>query len=216
MELNMQFVTEVSKLIRVKTDVTIASETFNLVKTTLAEFGKIDILVNNAGVQRVSRLIDMEERVWDFINKVNAKGVYLMTKAVVPHMIASRYGKIVNISSGAGREGYAGFSHYCASKFAVIGFTQSLAKELAEFDINVNAVCPGIVRTQMWEGMLDDFTQSEKIPREEIFEKWVQEIPLRRPQTGDDIANAVLFLCSDISRNITGQKFGIDGGLRMD
>lgn len=207
------------KVLAVKADVTKKSDADNLASTTLKEFGKIDILVNNAGVARTIKFVDIEEEEWDRVNDVNTKGTYLVTRAIIPYMIAARHGKIVNSSSQGGRQGFAGFSHYCASKFAVIGITQSLAQELAEYNINVNAVCPGILRTQMWEGLLDNIIESEGLPqsqRDEVFNKWVEQIPLRRLQTPEDIANVVLFLSSKVSRNVTGAAINVTGGMRMD
>jgi len=135
-----------TKVMVARTDVTSKSDVDSLVTNTLDEYGQIDILVNNAGICKAPLyLLEIEEEEWDRTNEVNAKGVYLVTKAVAPHMIAARHGKIVNMASVGGKEGYAGFCHYNASKFAVLGFTQAIAKELAEYDINVNAVCPGIV-----------------------------------------------------------------------
>ena len=204
------------KVLAVRTDVTKKSDVDNLVSNTLEEFGKIDILVNNAGVARDIMFVDIEEEEWDRVNDVNTKGVYLVTRAVVPHMITARYGKIINISSRSGKEGQIGLSHYAASKFAVIGLTQALAKELGEYDINVNAVCPGILRTQMWEGLLDARTKRQGLPREQLFDGWIEQIPLKRAQNPEDIANVVLFLSSEVSRNMTGEAINVNGGLRMD
>ena len=206
------------KVLPVKTDVSKKAEVDNMVATTMKEFGKIDILVNDAGVEgKMVKLPDLEEEQWDRVNDVNVKGTYLMTRAVVPHMMAARYGKIVNFSSFYGREGFADDCEYCASKFAVIGITQALAKEYAEYNINVNAVCPGIVRTPMWERVLDILVERTGNPRrEEIWEHWVGTVPLKRPQTVEDIARGVLFLSSEVSRNITGESVNINGGLRVD
>ncbi|TES88115.1 MAG: SDR family oxidoreductase, partial [Dehalococcoidia bacterium] len=153
---------------------------------------------------------------WDKILEVNAKSVYLTIKAVMPHMMAARYGKIVNISSRSGKEGMPGLSHYAASKFAIIGFTQGVAKELAQYDINVNAVCPGILRTDMWEKILDARSARMGLPREEVWSRAMETIPLKRPQVPEDITNVVLFLSSDVSRNITGEAVSVNGGARMD
>lgn len=204
------------KVLVVRTDVTKKSDADNLVSATLQEFGKIDILVNNAGIIGDIKFVDIEEEDWDRVNDVNAKGVYLVTRAVVPHMIVARHGKIVNISSLAGKRGSVGVTHYCASKFAVIGITQSLANELAEYDINVNAVCPGILRTALWEVLLDARSKRQGLPREQIWDRWIEQIPLKRPQTPEDIANVVLFLSSEVSRNMTGEAINVNGGLRMD
>jgi len=205
-----------AKVMAIKTDVTKKSDADNLASSTLQEFGKVDILVNNAGVISDMRFVDIKEEDWDRVNDVNAKGVYLVTRAVVPHMIAARYGKIVNLSSLAGKKGAVGVTHYCASKFAVIGITQSLAYELAEYNINVNAVCPGILRTALWEVLLDARTGRLGQPREEIWERTIEQIPLKRPQTPEDIASVVLFLSSEVSRNMTGEAISVNGGLRMD
>ena len=204
------------KALAVKTDVSKKSDADNLVSVTLKEFGKIDILVNAAGIVRDIMFIDIEEEEWDRVLDINAKGVYLVTRAVVPHMIAARQGKIVNISSRSGKEGQAGLSHYAASKFAVIAITQALAKELAEYDINVNAVCPGILRTDMWEKILDARSERTGVPREEIFARMIDTIPLKRPQYPEDIANMVLFLSSKVAWNITGEAININGGARID
>jgi len=200
----------------VKTDVSKKSDAENLAEATLKEFGKIDILVNTAGIIKDTMLVDIEEEEWDQILDINAKGVYLVTRAVVPHMIAAKQGKIVNISSRSGKDAQAGLSHYGASKFAMIGLTQALAKELASYDINVNAVCPGIIHTYMWERILDARSARTGMPREEIWARLIDTIPLKRPQVPEDIANVVLFLSSDIARNITGEAININGGSRMD
>ncbi len=204
------------KALAVKTDVRQKSDADNLAATTLKEFGKIDILVNGAAVVRDIKFIDIEEEEWDRVLDVNAKGVYLITRAIISHMIAAKQGKIVNISSRSGKDAQAGLAHYGASKFAVIALTQALAKELAEYNINVNAVCPGVIRTDMWEKLLDARFERTGIPREQIFAKMVETIPLRRPQDPEDIANVVLFLSSNISRNITGEAVSVNGGSRMD
>ncbi|MFC1915981.1 SDR family NAD(P)-dependent oxidoreductase [Chloroflexota bacterium] len=204
------------KALAVKTDVRKKSDADNLVAAALKEFGKIDILVNAAGVVGDIEFIDIEEEEWDRIMDINAKGVYLVTRAVIPHMIAARQGKIVNISSGAGKEGIAYRSHYSASKFAVIAITQALAKEIAKYDINVNAVCPGVVRTDMWQVILDAISKRTGVDREEIFASMVDTIPLKRPVLPEDIARMVLFLSSEVARNITGESINVNGGMRMD
>ena len=205
-----------TRVLAVKTDVSKKSDANDLAAATMKEFGKIDILVNAAGIIRDTMLVDIEEEEWDQVLDINVKGIYLIIRAVVPHMIATRQGKIVNISSRSGKDAQAGLSHYGASKFAIIGITQSLAKELAPNDINVNAVCPGIVRTDMWERILDARSARTGVPREEIWAGMIETIPLKRPQVPEDMANMVLFLCSDIARNITGEAINVNGGSRMD
>ena len=205
------------KVIAVKTDVSRKADADNLVATTLAEFGKIDILVNAAGVVGDYDFVDLEEEEWDRIMDINAKGTYLVAKAVVPHMIGQKYGKIINISSRAGKQGAPTNAHYSASKFAVVGLTQSLAKALAPHNINVNAICPGIIRTYQWEVLLEARSKRTGIPKEELFSQTVKEVtPLGRPVEPVDIANMVLFLSSEVSRNITGETMSVNGGSYMD
>lgn len=186
-----------------------------LVADVIAEFGVIDILVNNAGVSKSVPFLEIEEQEWDRVFNVNVKGVFLATRAVLPHMIERRYGKIVNISSMVGKEAIPLFVHYSASKFAVIGMTQGIAKEVAEYDINVNAVCPGVVRTPLWEPLLDQLAANKGISREEAFEEFTAGIPLGRPQEPEDIGEVVAFLASDRARNMTGQGINVTGGMQL-
>jgi meso-butanediol dehydrogenase/(S,S)-butanediol dehydrogenase/diacetyl reductase len=204
------------KVLPLKLDVTKKSDADDLVSTTLKEFGRIDILVNNAGICENVRFVDSDESLWNRTMDTNAKGIFLITKAIAPRMMEARQGKIINISSVAGKMGAAGLLVYCASKFAVIGITQSLAKELAEYNINVNAICPGFLRTPMWDSMLATVAKREGREQEEIWNSWMEQIPLRRPQTPKDIANLTLFLASEVSRNITGESIHVDGGFRTD
>ena len=203
-------------VLAVKTDVSQKSDADNLAAAALKEFGKIDILVNAAGIVRDTLFVDIEEEEWEQVFAINVKGTYLASRAVVPHLIAAKQGKVINISSRSGKDVPAGLSHYGASKFAVIGITQALAKELAPYDINVNAVCPGILRTDMWEKILDARSKRTGVPREEIFARMMDTIPLKRPQVPEDITNVVLFLSSEVARNITGEAINVNGGTRMD
>jgi meso-butanediol dehydrogenase/(S,S)-butanediol dehydrogenase/diacetyl reductase len=204
-------------VIAIKTDVSKQTDVGECISKTMEQFGKIDILVNNAGVgSKNIDFIDLPEEQWDLLNRVNAKGVFLMTKAVLPHMIAAQYGKIVNLASFYGKEGMPLAVDYCASKFAVIAITQSAAKEHAQYNININAVCPGIVRTDIWDDILEILSKRTGEPPEKVWREIVEGIPLKRPQTVEDIANLVLFLSSDISKNITGESISINGGLKMD
>jgi NAD(P)-dependent dehydrogenase (short-subunit alcohol dehydrogenase family) len=178
----------------------------------LADHGQIDILVTNAGVSKSVPITDLDEAEWDRVHNVNIKGVFLSCKSVIPHMIGRRYGKIVNISSMVGKEGIPLFSHYCASKFAVIGLTQSLAKELAPHNINVNAVCPGVVRTPLWDPLLKQLSANKGISEEAAWGEFVSGIPFARPQEPEDIGEAVAFLASDRARNITAESANVSGG----
>jgi len=220
-DLNMEAAKRVAdqvgnKSIAIKVDLTQKTDVENAVKTTLDKFGKIDILVNNAGVSRNIKFVDINPEEWDRIFNINVKGLYLITRAILPHMIQRRYGKIINISSMVGKEGIPDFSHYCASKFAVIGLTQSLAKEYAEYDLNINAVCPGVVRTSLWnDNLLPTMAKEQGISPDEAFKNFCKTIPLGRPQTPEDIGNVVTFLASDISKNMTGQGINVTSGMQM-
>jgi meso-butanediol dehydrogenase/(S,S)-butanediol dehydrogenase/diacetyl reductase len=200
----------------IKIDVTRQDEADELAATTIRQFGRIDILVNNAGLMRNYPFLQIEEEEFDIVYNVNTKGVYRVCKAVLPHMIKANYGKIINIASISGKMAFETEGCYAPSKFAVMGLTQVLALEMAKYNINVNAVCPGIVRTPMWEQILDTFSEQESRDREDIFKEWCSLIPLGRPQDTTDIANAVLFLSSDVSKNITGESLSVCGGQRMD
>jgi len=130
-------------------------------------------------------------------------------------MMERRSGAIVNVSSMVGKEAIPFFVHYCASKFAVIGLTQGLAKELAEYNVNVNAVCPGVVRTPLWDPLLDQISENKGISREKAWQEFVDGIPLGRPQEPEDIGEVVAFLASDRARNMTGQGINITGGMQL-
>jgi acetoin reductase-like protein len=196
-------------------DVTSWDDNKRLVSEVLAEQGQIDILVNNAGVSKSIPFVDIDEAEWDRVFDVNVKGVYLATRAVLPHMIERRYGKIVNLSSMVGKEAIPLFVHYSASKFAVMGMTQGVAKEVAEHGINVNAVCPGVVRTPLWEPLLDQLSANKGISRDEAFKEFIAGIPLGRPQEPEDIGEVVAFLASEKARNMTGQGINVTGGMQM-
>jgi meso-butanediol dehydrogenase/(S,S)-butanediol dehydrogenase/diacetyl reductase len=183
-----------------------------MVQAALDRWGQLDILINNAGVIKVGPVFMMPEEDWDLIHDVNMKGTFLCSKAALPHMMQRKRGRIVNLSSMAGKTGRAAVSAYCSSKFAVIGFTQSLAEEVGPFDITVNAVCPGEVETHMWTDVLAPaIALGRGITKEEAWEEMaVKNVPLRRPQTANDIGEAVVFLCR--ADNITGESLNVTGG----
>jgi meso-butanediol dehydrogenase / (S,S)-butanediol dehydrogenase / diacetyl reductase len=199
----------------VRVDVTDEGSVRDLMRDVIERHGQLDILVNNAGVSRSVAFVDIDEAEWDRVFAVNVKGVYLACRAVVPHMMQRRYGKIVNISSMVGKEAIPLFVHYSASKFAVLGLTQGLAKEMAPYDVNVNAVCPGVVRTPLWEPLLDQLSETKGITRDEAFDEFVSGIPLGRPQEPEDIGEVVAFLASDRARNMTGQGINVTGGMQL-
>jgi NAD(P)-dependent dehydrogenase (short-subunit alcohol dehydrogenase family) len=185
-----------------------------LVREAVAGLGHIDILVNNAGVTRRAYIMDLDERDWDRIHRVNAKGVFFCLQRVAREMIPRRSGTIVNIASVAGK-GFHGTSNavYAASKGAVISLTFTAAQQLAPHDITVNAVCPGIVRTAIVEDLFRTVARKEGIGADEVERRAVAEVPLKRANEPEDIADAVVFFASRAARNITGQTLNVDGGL---
>ena len=201
-----------------------------MVKDVVARFGRIDILVNNAGMSRPAKLFDVTPELWDPIQQVNQRGLFFCLQAVARQMVeqipdevklAGRadqsYGKIVNFSSVAGRSGRPFDPAYSATKWAVISITQSAAAYLAPYNINVNAVCPGMVITPMWEN-IDKVqgVQRQGLPPGEWIRKSTEAIPLKRVGTAEDIAAAVSFLCSTDADYITGQALNVDGGIEMN
>ena len=174
----------------------------SMVKEAASRWGRIDILVNNAGITRDSLLLRMSPEAWDQVLDVNLRGAYLCTKSVLPHMMQQRYGRIVNMSSVVGLSGNPGQANYAASKAGLIGFTKAVAREMASRNITVNAVAPGYITTAM----------VEQLP-EEAKRRILDQVPMKRFGTPEDVAEAVAFLCSRESGYITGQVIGIDGGL---
>ena len=204
-------------------DVSDSHQVNEMITRTLSEFGKIDILVNNAGSRpgkdRVP-VIELEEEAFDEVMRVNVRGTYLCSQAVARHMIErGGNGKIIIISSGAGKKGIARYAAYCASKFALIGFTQSLAQELAPFNVNVNAICPGLVDSERV-----DFIAAALVPEGQSAEEhralMVRErntrVPLGRIAVGDDIAKTAAFLSSGESDYLTGLSISVSGGSEMN
>ena len=178
--------------------------------------GPVDILVNNAGVSKLVPITEMTGQEWDRLFHINLKGQFAMASAVAPGMMERRWGRIVNMASVVSKQGYPQFSHYCSSKFGVVGFTQSIAKELAPFEILVNAVCPGIVMTPLHERIVEQMAHAANVPVEKAKSDFIGNIPLNRPQEPEDIANMVAYLTSDLGRNMTGGTYHVDGGQMMD
>ena len=178
------------------------SLTQELVSEVHKEFGKIDILVNNAGITKDTLLMRMSEEQWDDVINVNLKSTFNFTKAVVPIMARQRQGSIVNISSIVGLNGNPGQANYSASKAGIIGLTKSVAKEMGARNIRVNAVAPGFIATEM----------TDALPQE-VKDEYAKRISLRRLGQGEDIANVVLFLASDLAGYVTGEVITADGGM---
>ena len=190
--------------IAIKTDVSNFDEVDNMIKTVIDKFGRIDCLVNNAGITKDKLILGMKEEDFDDVIAINLKGVFNTIKKVTPIMLKQKYGNIVNITSITGLCGNAGQVNYAASKAGVIGITKTVAKELAGKNIRCNAVAPGYTKTDM----------TAKI-REDIFEKAIEMIPLKRAGEPEDVANLVNFLAGDESSYITGEVIKVDGGLYM-
>ncbi len=175
-----------------------------LVDDVVAEFGTVDVLVNNAGITRDTLLMRMSEEQWDEVINTNLKSAFNLTKAVIRPMLKAKAGSIINMSSVVGVSGNAGQANYAASKAGMIGFSKSVAQELGSRNIRCNAIAPGFIETEMTE-VLD----------QKVVEEWRNSIPLKRGGTPEDVANATVFLASDMSAYVTGQTLHVCGGMLM-
>jgi NAD(P)-dependent dehydrogenase (short-subunit alcohol dehydrogenase family) len=194
-------------------DVTSSGDVQRAVDGVLARLEKIDLLVNNAGVAWMGPALEMPLEALQLMLRVNVEGVFIVSRAVLPHMIARRAGSIVNLASWAGKTGNAYFAGYSASKFAVIGLTQALAREMAPHGIRVNAICPGIVVDTAMRTALEAQQRRYGLPETREREK---SIPLGRVSVPDDVARIAAFLASDESCYLTGEAINLSGGLLMD
>ncbi|MDD5745718.1 MAG: 3-oxoacyl-[acyl-carrier-protein] reductase [Candidatus Omnitrophica bacterium] len=185
-------------------NVTDLSQCEEMVNKVIDKFKKIDILINNAGITRDGLLLRMKEEDWDAVISVNLKGTYNCTKAALKVMVKQRSGRMVNVASIIGVMGNAGQANYAASKAGIIGFTKSVAKEVASRNININAIAPGFIETKMTQALNED-----------VRAAMLKQIPLARFGKPEDVAQLVLFLVSDASSYITGQVIQIDGGMLM-
>jgi len=192
------------KAIGMKCDVSNSSDIAALVKKTVDTYGAVDILVNNAGITKDTLLMRMKEEDWDAVLNINLKGAFLATKECVKVMMKNKSGRIVNIASIVGIMGNAAQANYSASKGGLIALTKTTAREVATRNINVNAVAPGFIDTAMTRVLPD-----------EVKESFIRNIPMGRFGSADDIADAVIFLCSPMSGYITGQVLSINGGMLM-
>ncbi|MGP1393970.1 MAG: glucose 1-dehydrogenase [Inquilinaceae bacterium] len=198
-------------------DVTDKAAVIDLYDRAVAEFGGVDVSVQNAGIITIARVEDLTEQDWDATMSVNTKGAFLCCQEAIRRMRnGGRGGRLINIASGQARDGFIYTPHYAASKFGVMGMTQSLAKEVALNGITVNAVCPGIIKTDMWDysdrvwgRMLGDYGPGE------LMAEWVGNIPMKRAGEGKDVAGLIAFLASEDAAYITGQTVNVDGGLIM-
>lgn len=192
------------EILFIQSDVTSFESCENMVNEAIEKFGHIDVLVNNAGITKDTLLMRMKEEDFDKVINVNLKGTYNVTKNVIPYMMKQKYGKIVNISSVVGVSGNAGQANYAASKAGIIGFTKSVAKELASRNILANCVAPGFIKTDMTDVLSDSVKESIN-----------SQIPLKKMGTAKEVANAVYFLGNEENTYITGQVLNVDGGMLM-
>ena len=203
--------------VTIEADVTSAADVARIYDKAESAFGRVDISVQNAGVITIARIEAMTEDEWDRVMAVNTKGVFLCCREAIGRI--RRHGdggRLINTASGQARQGFIFTPHYAASKFGVIGITQSLAKEVAKEGITVNAFCPGIISTDMWAyndaawgKLLGDYAPGE------LMQEWVENIPMGRAGTGEDVAGLVSFLAGADASYITGQTINVDGGLIM-
>jgi NAD(P)-dependent dehydrogenase (short-subunit alcohol dehydrogenase family) len=197
----------------VAADVTSEEEVGGAVDTILAAFNQIDVLVNNAGIAWMGPALDMPLEAFQAMLRVNVEGVFIMSRTVLPHMIARRKGSVVNLASWAGKTGPAFFAGYSATKFAVIGLTQALAREMAPHGIRVNAICPGIVVDTAMRTAIEAQQRLYGLPETAEREK---SIPIGRVSVPDDVARIAAFLASDEASYMTGESINLSGGLLMD
>jgi NAD(P)-dependent dehydrogenase (short-subunit alcohol dehydrogenase family) len=201
--------------VAVPLDVTKEDEVRAVVADTRRRFGRIDILVNNAGIMRKAYVQDMSEELWDAVVDVNLKATFLCSKAVLPAMIEAKRGRIINIASIAGKVGEPTASAYSAAKFGVIGFTRSLALEVAQYDILVNAICPGPIPTALGQQGWREGALIEGVELDRIMARVGSRSPLRRLGTVEQVAKMALFIASDDCDFTTGSAFNVDGGIVM-
>lgn len=198
-------------------DITSVKDVKAIYDAAEAKYGKVDISIQNAGVITIDKIEDLPEQDWDKVLSVNTKGVFLCCQEAISRIRKhGSGGRLINAASGQARQGFIYTPHYAASKFGVIGLTQSLAKEVAAEGITVNSICPGIVATDMWQyndshwgKLLGNYKPGE------LMAEWVRNIPMKRAAKPEEIAGVVAFLASDDAAYITGQALNIDGGLIM-
>src|SRR5262245_15661859 len=200
----------------VLTDVSDEASVERMVSAAISDFGQIDILVNNAGIAGPTALVpEVSREDWDRTFAINLTGAFLCAKHAIPHMIKRPRGSIINITSIAGLQAYAFRSPYCASKWGMIGLTQTLAEECGRYNITVNAIAPGPVRGPRIERVIRDRAAEMKLPYEQVVAQYVDPTALKRMVEEDDIAAMAVFLASDEGSNITGETLNISAGYRL-
>ena len=206
-----------TSVVAVAHDVRDPQSSEDLIRSVTDRFGRLDVLVNNAGVgPRPGPFHTLTEDEYDRVMTINAKGVFLVSKAAIPLMIKQRAGSVINISSVVAKRASPNILPYAASKWAVIGMTQTMARELAQYDITVNAVCPGVIRTQLHEGVVAGMSNMTKRTEDAVWGTFLDRILFDRLQEPQDIAEMVAFLASSKARNITGSAFNVNGGMEFN
>ncbi len=203
--------------VAVKVDVTNEQQVEDMVKTAVERFGKLDLMVSNAGILIAKPVTEFPAEQWRKMMEVNLVGYFLCAKAAAKVMIPNRKGNIIQINSKSGKKGSYKNSAYAASKFGGIGFTQSLALELAEYGIRVNAICPGnLLDSPLWvNSLLEQYSKNQGLTVEQVRQKYLAQVPLGRACTYDDVANVLVFLASDDASYMTGQAINVTGGQEM-
>jgi 2-hydroxycyclohexanecarboxyl-CoA dehydrogenase len=198
------------KALAVTADLTRRAQVERAVAETIQQFGQIDVLVNNAGWDKMQLFVESDEETWDRIIGINFKGLLYTCRAVLPHMIERRQGRVVNIASDAGRGGSSGEAVYAGTKGAVIAFSKTIAREVARYAITVNVVCPGLTDTPLLQGMRAESPRNEK-----VLDAVTRAIPLGRVGKPEEVAHAVAFFASPQAEYVTGQTLSVSGGLTM-
>lgn len=204
------------KSLAIIADVSKEADVYGMVDQVVGQFGKLDVMVSNAGIANIKWAIEMSAAEWDQIFAVNCRGTFLCDQAAAKQMIKQKGGKIINCASIAAHAGFSLLSAYSATKFAVRGLTQALAKELGPYGITVNAYCPGIVGTDMWELIDEKMGPYLNLGKGEVLKEYTKLITMGRVQTPEDVANFVSYLASPDSDYMTGQSVMIDGGIVMN
>lgn len=205
------------RLVQIQIDVTVSADAARLIDAAVEAFGAVDFLVNNSGTSTMDYAVDIREEDWDKVMDINAKGVYLVSQAGARQMLRQGGGgRIINIASQAGKNGYRCMGNYVASKHAVLGFTKVMALELAQAQILVNAVCPGIVETDMKRRERVEGAALRGMQPEDILAEDRSQVPLGRTAEPEDVANVVLFIASPLASYMTGQAINVTGGMTMN
>jgi NAD(P)-dependent dehydrogenase (short-subunit alcohol dehydrogenase family) len=222
-DIREEIANEVTKKIRtlgrdsiaLKIDVSQRLEVEKTVEKIINYFGRIDILVNSAGISNIIPFIETTDEIWDNTISINLRGTFLCCQVVIQQMLKQGKGKIINLSSQSGKRGTSWSAAYCASKAGIIGLTQSIATEFAPNRININAICPGIVFTPMWDKQLEDYGRKKNLLKEEVKDYLLSKIPLGYFAEPQEVANLAVFMASDESDYMTGQAINFTGGQEM-